>query len=154
MSLYNQSRQEVDKLVGALFAAWNWHDAGAFAAPFAEDADFTNVFGMRAHGRAAIEAFHAPIFETMFSRSNLAHAGTEIRFIRPDIAAIDVKWEMTGAVDPLGREWPLRRGLMNLLATCDEARWSLLVMHNMDLPDEQMASAQSDLQKRQSQRSG
>lgn len=109
MSLYNHSRQEVDKLVDALFSAWNCHDAKAFAAPFAEDADFTNVFGMRAHGRSEIEGFHAPVFGTMFAGSNLTSAGTNIRFVRPDIAAVDVRWEMTGALDPLGRSGPCAR---------------------------------------------
>lgn len=41
---------------------------------------------------------------------------------------------------------------MNLLAVCDDAHWSLLVMHNMDLPAGELASAQAELQGRQSQR--
>ena len=34
--------------------AWNHHDAKAFAAVFSEDADFTNVRGVGASGRANI----------------------------------------------------------------------------------------------------
>jgi uncharacterized protein (TIGR02246 family) len=146
MSQYNQSRGEVDNLVNALFEAWNVHDAAAFAAPFSDEADFTNVFGMRARGRAEIERFHAPIFEAMFSQSTLTRTGADIRFVRSDVAAIDVHWEMTGARDPHGNEWPLRRGLMNLLATREGEQWSLLLMHNMDLPDTGMAEAQARVQ--------
>lgn len=38
-------------------------DAHAFSLIFHEDADFTNVFGMSAHGRKAIEEFHRPLLE-------------------------------------------------------------------------------------------
>ncbi|MCG6856646.1 MAG: SgcJ/EcaC family oxidoreductase [Salaquimonas sp.] len=148
MSSYNQSNGAVDNLVDALLTAWNVHDAHAFAASFSDDADFTNVFGMRAHGRDEIEKFHAPIFETMFAKSTLSKTGIDIRWVRPDVAAIDVNWHMTGARDPHGNEWPARRGLMNLLATCEGDRWSLMLMHNMDLPDTGMAEAQDTLQQR------
>ncbi|HEU4618853.1 MAG TPA: SgcJ/EcaC family oxidoreductase [Gammaproteobacteria bacterium] len=126
--------------------AWNVHDAGAFAAAFAEDADFTNVFGMHAKGRAAIEAFHAPIFATMFRDSRLTIEEPQIRMIRPDVASIDARWLMTGARDPHGNPWPERRGLLSFIATRGAAGWQLDVMHNMDLPDEARANAQRALQ--------
>ncbi len=53
--------------------AWNRHDAKAFAAVFSEDADFTNWRGTGASGRAKIEAFHAPMFATIFSKSHLEY---------------------------------------------------------------------------------
>lgn len=94
-----QAESAVESLIDCLVAAWNVHDAGRFAAVFHEDADFTNVFGMHAQGREAIERFHAPIFETMFRDSHLSAPETRVRFIRPDVAAVDVHWEMTGARD-------------------------------------------------------
>jgi uncharacterized protein (TIGR02246 family) len=143
-----RSESEVNRLVQSLFDAWNEHDAHAFARPFAADADFTNVFGMRAKGRQAIERFHAPIFATMFAESTLTQSERSIRFLRPDVAAIDVGWEMAGARDPQGAEWPRRQGLMNLLATRDGGEWSIAVMHNMDLPPAKLANAQAELQAR------
>jgi uncharacterized protein (TIGR02246 family) len=77
--------------------AWNQHDAKAFAALFAEDADFTNVRGMGASGRAKIETFHAPLFATIFSKSHQEHTDIKARFLRPDMAAVDVSWKMTDA---------------------------------------------------------
>ena len=94
--------QAIDGLVRALVAAWNRHDAHAFAEAFAEDADFTNVFGMVQKGRAGIEAGHAPVFKTMFKDSRLTVTETSVRMIRSDVAAVDVKWTMTGARDPHG----------------------------------------------------
>ena len=114
--------------------AWNGHDIEAFSMVFAEDADFTNVRGVGAHGRAAIAKFHAPMFATIFKESTLTIDDVKVRFIKPDVVAIDEWWEMTGARDPSGQEIPLRKGLVSLIMTKQEARWVVTVMHNMDLP--------------------
>jgi uncharacterized protein (TIGR02246 family) len=145
------SDRAIRKLIDGLVDAWNCHDAGAFADAFAVDADFTNVFGMRAKGRSAIFEFHAPLFETMFKHSRLTATAVEVRFLRPDVAAVDVHWEMSGARDPKGNEWPLRHGLMNLVVTNEQGSWLIAVMHNMDLPSDEMAKAQEELQRQSKQ---
>ena len=142
----NSGEQGVTAMVDALVKAWNVHDSRAFAACFAADADFTNVFGMAAKGRDAVERFHTPIFETMFHESRLAATETRTRFLNDEIAAVDVRWEMTGARDPMGNEWPKRRGLMSLIAMQNGRRWSIAIMHNMDLASDDMAQAQEKLQ--------
>ncbi|HKP25249.1 MAG TPA: SgcJ/EcaC family oxidoreductase [Dongiaceae bacterium] len=138
----------IEDLVRALEAAWNRHDAHAFAAAFAEDADFTNVFGMVQTGRAGIEAAHAPIFKTMFKDSHLAVTETRVRLIRPDVAAVDVRWTMNGARDPHGKPWPERAGLLNWIVTRHGERWLIDVSHNMDLPSPDLAKAQAELSTR------
>jgi uncharacterized protein (TIGR02246 family) len=145
MSESRAARQAIEAIASRLVAAWNRHDATAFAALYAEDADFTNVFGMSAHGRGQIEAFHAPIFRTMFRDSQLNATETRIRFIRPDVAAVDIRWEMTGARDPMGKEWPQRHGLLNLIATEAGGQWAITVLHNMDLPPPDRVKAIADL---------
>ena len=42
----------IRKVLANFIEAWNKHDAKAFSMLFAEDADFTNVAGVSAHGRA------------------------------------------------------------------------------------------------------
>src|ERR1041385_4214739 len=113
----------IENLVRSLVAAWSSHDAHAFAAAFAEEADFTNVFGMVQKGRTGIEAAHAPIFKTMFKDSHLTVTETRVRLVRPDVAAVDVKWTMTGARDPHGNPWPERAGLLNWIVTRHGERW-------------------------------
>jgi uncharacterized protein (TIGR02246 family) len=140
--------QAIQDIVGALVTAWNRHDAHALAAVFAEDADFTNVFGMVAKGRPAIEALHAPLFQTMFKDSHLVAVETKTRLIRPDVASVDVRWQMTGARDPLGNPWPEREGLLNWIATRHGDTWLIDVSHNMDLPAPELAKAQAELSKR------
>jgi uncharacterized protein (TIGR02246 family) len=146
MSVHAEPENAVRQLVESFVDAWNVHGARAFARVFADDADFTNVFGMHARGRETIEQFHRPIFQTIFKDSRLAAIETTVRFIRPDVAAVDVRWEMTGARDPMGKEWPLRRGLINLTVVRESESWSIVVMHNMDLPAEEMAQAQAKIQ--------
>jgi uncharacterized protein (TIGR02246 family) len=114
--------------------AWNQHDAHEFSLVFAETADFTNVKGMGASGRVPIEQFHAGAFQTYFKASHLTASVKSTRFIKPDVVAVDVLWEMTGATAPSGVPIPLRQGLANLVMTKQGESWSILVMHNMDLP--------------------
>jgi len=137
----------IQDIVTALVEAWSRHDARAFAAAFAEDAEFTNVFGMMARGRAEIETLHTPIFKTMFRDSHLAVAETRIRLIRPDVASVDVRWQMTGARDPHGNPWPQREGLLNWIVTKHADGWLIDVSHNMDLPSPDLAKAQAALSK-------
>lgn len=135
----------IEALVRGIEAAWNRHDAHAFAAAFAEDAEFTNVFGMVQRGRAGIEAAHAPIFKTMFKDSRLTVTETRVRLIRDDVAAVDVKWTMTGARDPHGNPWHERTGLLNWIVTRHGECWLIDVSHNMDLPAPDLAKAQAAL---------
>src|SRR3984885_13156412 len=98
-------------LVERFVDGWNRHDAKAFAAVFAEDADFTNWRGEVASGRSKIEEFHAPMFATVFKKSHQSYTAIKTRLVRPDVAAVDVGWEMTGATDAQGNPRPDRRGL-------------------------------------------
>ena len=148
MTTDKNAEQAIKGLAHALERAWNRRDAHALAEVFAADADFTNVFGMLATGRAAIEGLHAPLFKTMFKDSHLTVTETNVRMIRPDVAAVDVKWTMTGARDPHGNPWPERAGLLNWIATGHGDGWLIDVSHNMDLPSADLAKAQAALSKK------
>ncbi len=126
-------QQAIRTVMDRLDDAWNRHDATAFAAVFAEDADFTNVLGISASGRSNIDQFHAKVFATVFKNSNLKHTDVKIRFTRTDIAAVDVHWEMTGALDPQGNTRPTRHGLLNFTMVKRDGQWQILVMHNTEL---------------------
>ncbi|MHA4810815.1 SgcJ/EcaC family oxidoreductase [Flavitalea flava] len=130
-----KEEETITKILDAFFVAgWNTHDAPTFSMAFTDDADFTNVVGMGAHGRAEIEKFHARIFATWFKDSNLKITGKTVRFIKPDVAAVDVLWEMTGAKLPGRPENEFRKGLANLIMTKTGDKWRVIVMHNMDIP--------------------
>ena len=63
--------------------AWNRYDSVSLAAVFAEDANFIQIFGGQLDGRAAIEAAHRHIFETIYRGSHARFALRSIRFLRP-----------------------------------------------------------------------
>lgn len=141
------AQQAIGKIVSNMTAAWNRRDVAGFGAAFAEDAEFTNVFGLKQNGRAEIEASHAPLFQTIFKDTELTAIETRVRMIRPDIAAVDVRWKMTGARDPMGNPWPEREGILNWIVTLHGDRWLIDVSHNMDLPASELRKARVALEK-------
>jgi uncharacterized protein (TIGR02246 family) len=133
-------RAEIEKLVVLLQDAWNAHDFPAYAGCFHHDASFTNVFGLLRQGRAEIESSHlAAAFLAMFKDSHYEVADTRIVFLRPDVAQVDVRWDMTGSRDPFGKAVPKRYGLLSLVATKESAgpdagTWLFKTFHNQDMP--------------------
>ncbi len=123
----------IQAVMDRFMESWNRHDAKAFAALFSEDADFTNWRGSGASGRAKIEDFHAPVFASIFSKSHQEYTDIKTRFIRADVAAVDVHWKMTGAMDAQGNPRPDREGLLNFVMAKNAGRWEIIVMHNLDI---------------------
>jgi uncharacterized protein (TIGR02246 family) len=133
---HSGDRAAVQQTVNNFADAWNKHDAHAFTMTFTEDADFTNVAGAHAQGRADIEAFHASKFADVFKESHLTDQIHSVRFLTPSLAAVDVDWGMTGAKKPDGSPVPPRKGLLNwVMAKQSDESWLILVMHNTELTD-------------------
>jgi uncharacterized protein (TIGR02246 family) len=131
----------IRELVKAFASTHNRHDATAFAALFCPDGDFTNVRGMTARGRKAIAEFHRPLFEGDTSKGNpsfknavLKIEDVKVRFLRPDVASVDILWTQTGSVAPDGKDRGTRKGLAMWVVTKEKGLWQVAVMHNMDLP--------------------
>ena len=136
----SDNEKPVHALIAAMGEAFAKLDARAFSMVFHEDTDFTNVWGMTAHGRKAIEEFHRPLLEgdgagpiPSFKHAELKVLDTRIRFLRPDVASVDATWTQTGAVQN-GQDMGVRKGLLMPIATKERDGWGITVMHNMDLP--------------------
>jgi uncharacterized protein (TIGR02246 family) len=139
---HEKDRSAIAQSVANFVSAWNIHDAHAFAATFTEDADFTNVAGTHANGRANIEAFHAPMFAGVFKDSHQAGQIRSIRYLRPDLASVDVDWQMTGAKTPDGLARPPRKGLLDfVMVRQSDGAWLIEVMHNIELSSSSPAPA-------------
>jgi uncharacterized protein (TIGR02246 family) len=80
--------QNLGGLVEQLETAWNRSDSVAFAAPFADDADFIHILGGHFVGRVSIEKGHRAIFDTVYKGSKLKFVVEKIRFASPDVALI------------------------------------------------------------------
>ena len=87
---------EVERLLLALPDAWNARDAGAWVAKFEEDSGFTNILGMHFPDRAANEARHAQLFETIFANSTLTASILSVRPVGDHGAVAEVQFELVG----------------------------------------------------------
>jgi len=92
-----ESEAQIHAVVQSEEDAWNRGDAEAFGAHYAEDGSFTNVIGQQLYGRQAFVAQHAKIFSTIYKGSHNTFAVTKIKFLRPDVALVDIDGALTGA---------------------------------------------------------
>jgi uncharacterized protein (TIGR02246 family) len=129
-----EDKLPIDAVVNRFMEAWDRHDAHAVAALFAEDSDFTNVRGTHVHGREAIEEFLAPLFAGMLKNSHLTGKLRSLRFLTPDVAIIDIDWEMMGQTTLGGVPGPPIKGLLDWALTKPHEHWLITVMHNAELP--------------------
>lgn len=74
--------------------AWNRHDAKAWSASFADDADFVNVLGMLFQGRAEIERRHADLFGSIFARSRVVVTTRKVRPVGKTAAIAETDHEL------------------------------------------------------------
>ena len=79
-----------------LAEAWNRRDAAAWVRHFAEESSFTNILGMRFADRAANEARHALLFETIFAESRLEATVSSVRIFGGDAAVAEVEFTLRG----------------------------------------------------------
>src|SRR5438876_7489049 len=95
------AEQVIQGILQQIETAWNRYDSVSLAAAFAEDANFIQIFGGQLDGRAAIEAAHRHIFETIYKGSHASFVLRSIRFLRPDVAVVfaraHVKFKERGA---------------------------------------------------------
>jgi uncharacterized protein (TIGR02246 family) len=61
--------ETVQSVFDRLEHGWNSGDGEAYAAPYADDAEFVTVQGMRVSGRRAIAAGHQGIFDSIYAGS-------------------------------------------------------------------------------------
>ncbi|NQW04024.1 MAG: SgcJ/EcaC family oxidoreductase, partial [Acidobacteria bacterium] len=78
-------------------AAWNAHDAVAYANLFSEDGDVVNVLGWWWQGRSEIQSKLSDAFAWVFRDSRLTIADVHTRFIDASTAIVHVRWTLDGA---------------------------------------------------------
>ncbi len=120
----------IKQCVAAWEDAWNRHDAHATATAYVEDGDFSALRAFRATAWKDLEAHYNEIFTTFLKDAHRTDTVRNIRFLTPDIAAVDIDWQMTGAKTRDGKDIPVRKGLLNL--GCDQT--AQRAMDDYDLP--------------------
>jgi uncharacterized protein (TIGR02246 family) len=131
----NPSADEVGirQVVQQVQDGWNAHDGKAFAAPFAPDADYVVVSGMKATGREAIEKGHTAIFTTIYKDSQNVGTVKSIRFLRPDVAVVHVEWNLEFRA---GGETRKGHAMNTMVMTKDGSKWSIAAFQNTPIQAE------------------
>jgi len=125
---------QIDAAIAELAETWNRHDGLAYAAVFADDADFVNVLGMRSHGRAEIAERHVHLLQTIMRKSVLHILHHSVRFLTETIALAHVKWEEEGHEAPPAWNFrKVRQGVLSLVFQKQSEGWKIAGAHNTDL---------------------
>jgi uncharacterized protein (TIGR02246 family) len=129
----NADEAAIRQIVKQIEDGWNAHDGKAFAAPFADDADYVVVNGMKIKGREAIEKGHTGIFTTIYKDSHNVATVKSIRFLRPDVAVAHVEWNLEFR---MGGETRKTQAMNTMVMTKDGGKWSIAAFHNTPIQAE------------------
>lgn len=130
-----QDKTEIRNVETQQEAAWNRHDAKAYASLFAEDGDCVNVVGWWWKGRAEIEKKLTDAYAFVFRESALTIKDVDVRFLTPELAVAHVHWTMVGARTPKGIPEP-QQGIQTQLLQKQAGRWLIAAFQNTNaLPE-------------------
>lgn len=116
-----------EALARRLQDAWNAADGAAYAAVFAEDADFVNIRGEWIHGRAEIAAGHQMIFDTIYKGSHNEVEVAAVRPLRDGVLLAHLRATMTAPGGPLKGT---NHALMTVVLTQVQGEWLATAFHN------------------------
>lgn len=123
----------IRQVVQQLQDGWNAHDGKAFAAPFASDADYVVVNGMKIKGREDIEKGHTGIFTTIYKDSHNVGTIRGVRFLRPDVAVVHVEWNLEFR---MGGETKKGHAMNTLVMTKEGGKWSIAAFQNTPIQEQ------------------
>ncbi len=105
-----------------------------------EDVSFTNIFGTVRFGREEFIQRHKEIGQTFFKGTTSKSSITKLRFVRPDVAVVDVSGELSGFQKvypglPVGKDGTLRNKLLLVLIK-ENGTWWITEFHNVAVTPE------------------
>lgn len=141
----------IRKIVQEEADAWTRGDAVAYSRYFAQDGVFTNIRGELFTGYEAFLKRHEELFKGPYHGTTLHHDIVSLRFLRPDVAVVNVLTAVSGiqkfgpglTPDAKGR---LRTRLLQVLVK-ENGEWKIIDYHNVDVkagtpvPEPQMVEA-------------
>jgi uncharacterized protein (TIGR02246 family) len=127
----------VRNIIKEEIAAWNSGDAAAYSRHFTVDGTFTNIRGEFFAGRQPFIEKHDNLFKGPFHGSKLKQDIVSLKFVRPDVAVVEVLTSVTEIpklfpgtnTDDKGR---LRTRLLQVLVK-DGGEWKITAYHNTDV---------------------
>ncbi len=117
----------IQRLIEALVDSWNRRDASAFAACFAEDADYVTGEADRWSGRETIGRRMAELWSQGRTGGTAAIARRTVRHFGPDCAVAHLHWQLVDEAPALPRS-----GITVLVAGLHDGRWIIEAAQNTD----------------------
>ena len=108
-------------------AAWGQHDATAMTALWAEDGDWVGPDGNLVQGRAAVENYLAENHTGDWATSKLSVKVTGIRFLKPDVAVVNMAQEISGARDWFDKPLPAQKVVATSVLVKKDGKWQTSV---------------------------
>jgi uncharacterized protein (TIGR02246 family) len=119
-------------LLKTFLDTWNRHDARAFAEIFTEDALITTVGGTRVEGRGIERYMQSSFTGPAFQDSVYSASIRSARQFGPNLAVLDLDWEMTGARSRDGSSRGVRKGTLNWVVVRKAGHWKITSYHNSE----------------------
>jgi uncharacterized protein (TIGR02246 family) len=108
--------------------AWNSGSGEAFAAPFADDADFVNIRGEHHTGRTAIAMGHQGIFDSIYKDSVNEYEPVAVKQLAADVLYVLGRATLNVPAGPLAGEHNARFSIV--LSRPSGGDWQVAVFHN------------------------
>jgi len=126
--------QAVRDVVQALADAWNQGDSEAWSENIVADVHHTVWNGTHIQGRDNITAGHMQIFNTIYKGTRQTFTIRWIRFLRPEVAAVQWDAQLEGRDDiPQVRVRPLA-----ILTKQTDGRWLIEIFQNTPILERRM----------------
>jgi uncharacterized protein (TIGR02246 family) len=131
---------ELEWLVRELEAAWNRHDAAAFAAPFSADAEFIHILGGGGVGRAEIDAGHAALFRSIYADSEVEYGIVRVMPLAQGAAAVLLHQRLAFTAGGARQEIECRPSFVATRG--GDGAWSIRLFQNTQVAGSGTSSAQ------------
>jgi uncharacterized protein (TIGR02246 family) len=113
--------KNAESLATRFVAAWNTHDAAAFGALMADDADWVTASGIRLSGREKIQAYLAEEHATWAKNTTMRVMNIHVRSLGRNSAVVLFEWEIETPAEDGGAP-PVARG-NNLFVAVKDGSW-------------------------------
>jgi len=130
----SQDVSEIQSLLALHYQAWCEGNGAAYAAGFAENADFISFDGTHTIGRGNIDSSHQELFDSFLKNTCLRGYIERIKFVNEDTAIVYVK----SGTRFDGKETVQRPSIQTYVAVKQDDAWLFSSFHNgrIDLVDD------------------